>query len=72
MSAFGRWWRNENYDREHMRLFRESRPEWSEIPDETVAQTINFASFVVDKAFGELRRSIRKVWEGSAIGRRFR
>jgi transposase len=55
------WWRNENYDRETMRRFREGRPEWFKVPDGEVARSFTYQVFALSEAVKDLRRELAKL-----------
>ena len=58
MSRFKAWWRNENYDREHMRRYRERHPELSDLPDALVATLVGFAWFSLGEAMRDMRDAV--------------
>lgn len=53
------WWHNENYDQEHMRRFREARPDLDDLPDERVARLAQFQWFAAGEAVREFGRILR-------------
>ena len=55
MSTIRDWWVNANYDRDHMRRFYETNPDWSDLPPEVVATTLAFQWFAA-------REALRSVW----------
>lgn len=55
MSKVHDWWVNANYDREHMRRFYETHPDWSDLPLEAVANSMTFQFFAAGEA-------LRAVW----------
>ncbi len=57
MRRLRRWWVNADYDRDHMRRFYETHPNWSDLPPEVVANTLTFQGFAVGEAG---RKSDRK------------
>lgn len=69
MSRFKAWWRNENYDREYMRRFREQRHDWDDLPDEIVAQSLDFQWFSAGEAARDLWRELTKPFERFGFGR---
>ena len=62
MSRFRRWWVNADYDRDHMRRFYETHPDWSDLPPEVVANTWMFQMFAVGEAgrsvWSELKKAL--------------
>ena len=59
--SFRSWWRNENYDPETMRAFYQTHPEWSDTPDDEVAQSFAFQAFAFGEAVREFRRELAKL-----------
>jgi transposase len=54
------WWRNENYDRETMRRFREEHPEWL-VSDGEAARSFTYQIFALGEAVKDLRRELAKL-----------
>jgi len=57
---FKSWWNNENYDREHMRRFREQRHSWDDLPDHIVATSMEFQVFAFGVACRDAWSEIKK------------
>ena len=55
MSKIRDWWVNANYDRDHMKRFYETHPDWSDLPPEIVATSFTFQIFAVGEA-------LKNVW----------
>ena len=60
MSRVRNWWVNANYDRDHMRRFYETNPDWSDLPPEIIATSLAFQAFAVGEAFRSLWAEMKK------------
>ena len=55
-----RWWRNENYDPDHLRRFRDDYPGWWDIPDEAVVRSVTFAVAALGYGVGDLVEVVKR------------
>lgn len=69
MSRFRDWWTNANYDRAAMVRFKTERPDWSDLPDDVVARSLDFAAFEVAEAaaeaWGAIKSEVSRLLEGT-------
>ena len=62
MSKVRDWWVNANYDRDHMRRFYETNPDWSDLPPEVVATTLSFQAFAAGEAMLDVWAELNKAF----------
>ena len=62
MSKVKDWWVNANYDRDHMRRFYETNPDWSDLPPEVVANSATFQWFAVGEASRSVWSELKKAF----------